>query len=435
MPNSIRIRMYNVGFGDCFLLEFPTGVIGEQHPPFRVLVDCGAHRSGYPRADWRPDNAARDVIADLAGNGAPPRLDIVVATHRHQDHVSGFAANAWREVEVGQVWMPWTEKPDDREATDIRERQSRLAHGLQLAFAGGSSFAARWADADGESLRAIVRNSLTNEAAMRTLHHGFRGAPDREFLAAGSPPVRIEPKGCPDLTVHVLGPSRDRDVIRDMDPPVGQSYLRYLVAARNGRPEPAAAAAAAAKTGNQRPFARHFALAPEEFESDASRPAADAKTKAAAMSAMRDDDLAVAVSLDKAVNGTSLMLVFEFRGACLLFPGDAQWGTWNAALGNPASRELLSRTTFYKVGHHGSHNATPVEFLDEVLPVGAPMWGAATSVHPVAIWPEIPRDQLLDALRGHAERVVRSDQPDAAISGIEVRPDIGVDFQVPCRDR
>jgi hypothetical protein len=170
------------------------------------------------------------------------------------------------------------------------------------------------------------------------------------------------------------------------------------------------------------------------FEANPDYSAADDDVKEAAISAMRDDDLAVAVSLDKAVNGTSLMLVFEFRGACLLFPGDAQWGTWNAALHDPGARQLLSRTTFYKIGHHGSHNATPVEFLDEVLTAGAPMWGAAASVHPVGNWPEIPRGPLLDALRKRAERVVRSDQPDPATPGTDVRPGTGSTSTCRCRD-
>ena len=186
MPDAVRIRMYDVGFGDCFVLEFPRSDADEQRAPFRVLVDCGAHRSGYPRLGWQPEDAAAAVVEDLREAGAPPRLNVVVATHRHQDHVSGFAAAVWRDVEVGQVWMPWTEHPTDEEATEIRNRQSRLPHGLHQAFADGSPFAARWAGADGEPLRAMAANSLTNESAMRTLHHGSVA----RRSASSSPPPR-----------------------------------------------------------------------------------------------------------------------------------------------------------------------------------------------------------------------------------------------------
>jgi hypothetical protein len=72
-----------------------------------------------------------------------------------------------------------------------------------------------------------VANSLTNEAAMRTLHRGFRGEALRRFLSADDLDV-IRPETFPELTIHVLGPSRDPEVIRDMDPPSGQSYLRFI---------------------------------------------------------------------------------------------------------------------------------------------------------------------------------------------------------------
>mgnify|MGYP001553879751 FL=1 len=66
--------------------------------------------------------------------------------------------------------------------------------------------------------------------------------------------------------------------------------------------------------------------------------------------------------LDKALNNTSLILLFEFGKQKLLFPGDAQIESWEYALQGPNSRRnlrLLKDLTFYKVGHHGSLNATP----------------------------------------------------------------------------
>jgi hypothetical protein len=82
------------------------------------------------------------------------------------------------------------------------------------------------------------------------------------------------------------------------------------------------------------------------------------------------EELAVAVALDKAVNGTNLLLMFQVKKAHLLLSGDAQWGTWHAALEDPQWRELLTKTTFHKVGHHGSHNASPKDLVDNVLGEG-----------------------------------------------------------------
>ena len=80
----------------------------------------------------------------------------------------------------------------------------------------------------------------------------------------------------------------------------------------------------------------------------------------------------LALQLDSDTNNTSLVLAFELveSGRVLLFPADAQvgnWMSWNEVEwtvqkgGNPqkvTAQQLLEKTVFYKVGHHGSHNAT-----------------------------------------------------------------------------
>jgi len=104
-----------------------------------------------------------------------------------------------------------------------------------------------------ESLRALAANSLTNKAPLRTLHSGFRGRPPRRFLAADT----HTPEGRSDLRVHVLGPLEDRNVIRDMDLPTGQSCLRHLAAAT---------AAAEPVSSQRRSFARHFTIALADYK-------------------------------------------------------------------------------------------------------------------------------------------------------------------------
>ena len=82
---------------------------------------------------------------------------------------------------------------------------------------------------------------------------------------------------------------------------------------------------------------------------------------------------ALALKLDNDTNNTSLVLAIELMesGKVLLFPGDAQVGNWlswekvewelkdqNGDEVIVQGHDLLRRTVFYKVGHHGSHNAT-----------------------------------------------------------------------------
>src|SRR5207253_665387 len=78
----------------------------------------------------------------------------------------------------------------------------------------------------------------------------------------------------------------------------------------------------------------------------------------------------LALKLDNDTNNTSLVFAIELVQTrdVLLFAADAQVGNWqsweNVAFSLPSTREqlpahaLLKRAVFYKVGHHGSHNAT-----------------------------------------------------------------------------
>jgi glyoxylase-like metal-dependent hydrolase (beta-lactamase superfamily II) len=77
--------MYNVGFGDCFLLTFPYAAGGDRH----VLIDFGS----FPKPKDAPKGFMEAIAADIAQHVQGGRL-AVVATHRHADHINGFATNA-----------------------------------------------------------------------------------------------------------------------------------------------------------------------------------------------------------------------------------------------------------------------------------------------------------------------------------------------------
>lgn len=83
----------------------------------------------------------------------------------------------------------------------------------------------------------------------------------------------------------------------------------------------------------------------------------------------------IALQADRVINNTSLALAFRLPDKrVLLFAGDAQVGNWlswheiqrkdwrrpdgGQVSFRPTAAELLAQTCVYKVGHHGSHNAT-----------------------------------------------------------------------------
>jgi hypothetical protein len=94
---AVRVSIYNVGFGDCFLLRFPGP--DREHT---LLIDCSSIKQGTAGST---DVIVKQIIEDITTNGVA-RIDVVAMTHRHKDHVSGFGNAAWRDVEVGDLEDP-----------------------------------------------------------------------------------------------------------------------------------------------------------------------------------------------------------------------------------------------------------------------------------------------------------------------------------------
>ncbi len=399
---AITVRMYNVGFGDAFLVEIPTA-----EGVRRVLVDCGT--IGSP-----PSHALKDVVGriieDCTTDGEAC-IDVVVATHRHRDHVQGFADPRWSAVTVSEVWMPWTENPRDPAAAEIRRVQSGLAAALERSFASRAGL-----DARSEAFGAIALNALTNEAAMNTLHRGFTGKPKRSFLSSPDEGVQtITSEALPGVTLHVLGPSKDRDIIRDMNPPKGRSYLTQ--------------ASGPDESERNDPFGDEWALEADQYATGGWRfPLVSAEDIALIRAQNMSTDLAVTVALDAAVNGTSLVLALEFGEACLLLAGDAQWGTWHRVMNDQVAADIVKRATFFKVGHHGSHNATPKEFVEQLFPREC---CTMVSTRKMGNW-DIPRPPLVEALKARTSLFAQSDRPQDAPTAFPVREKMMIEAKVPC---
>jgi beta-lactamase superfamily II metal-dependent hydrolase len=409
---ALRIRMYNVGFGDCFLLTIPT-----DHDDRTMLVDCGKHLSS--KSGHRVGEAAEDIVKTVIAAAGKPRIDVVVATHRHFDHISGFDLKRWKDVEVGEVWLPWTEEPGNPAAEQIRRSQNRLAMALCRRF-GANSAVGRL---------AFNSLSLSNDGAMTTLRSGFLGKPPVRYLPEQDRGVQtFSTDVLPGVTVHALGPSHDPAVIALMDPPAGKYFP---IQADVDRQELLAAGAAAAKATASIVafpplFADNFELKTAEFKKKYPGLARRANTKSLDKRA-QFDMLAAASSLEDAINGTSLVFALDFGRACMLLAGDAEWGTWSAILDDPTARALLTRTRAYKVSHHGSYNGTPPQFVNELLPDDAiSLVSLGTD-----IWPSIPRESLLDALKGSPRRLLRSDELPLSGADLTHQDDLWVELSIP----
>lgn len=365
--DSIRVRMYRVGFGDCFLLSFPGG----QH----ILVDCGVHARG-------DIGTLDDVLTDVA-TVTGRRLAAIVVSHAHEDHIAGFlrGEEEFRRFQIGGIWLPWTENPDDALARALGRRQAALYETLV------AHFAARPPAGEVEAVLANAAARGRNTRALDNLRGGFGTGARVRYLQRGD---RLEDaEGVGGLSVRFLGPPRDQAFLRKMDPPKAERYLRL---GADGRPR--------------------WVDALEPFGPDAGRdpgqggPALSERQRRALRRAVELSPEALAFALDQALNNTSVVCLFSYRGRSLLFPGDAQFGNWKAWLDDDGAAELLRGVHFYKVAHHGSENATPRSAL-EAMTTGGFAAMLSTQGHP---WPSIPYGKLLDALeRQTNHQVIRSD--------------------------
>ena len=457
---SVRIRMYRQGLGDCFLLTFRSGDVRSH-----VLIDCGVV-VGAPDGQSRVGQVAEHIRRDCQGH-----LNLLVATHEHWDHISGFvqAKRTFDTIEIDKIWMAWTEDPIDRQAIALRRQRSERITKLAAATE-------RWAASLAVVPRAdplVAGRAVTAVDATRSILDFF--GPDEALAAKGdktreamnylrthpTPKNYLEPgeilpiPKLTDVRAYVLGPPRDETRIKK-DLPSSRTPETYSEPMRISQGHAFLAAAVPAATlrdGDDlyQPFEKFYRIPSEEAAGDpffssrygfAKGSASDGPDRAPAWRRIDDDWLAMAselaLQLDSDTNNTSLVLAFELgaEGDVLLFAADAQVGNWLSwrdvtfDRSGVKSDDLLKRTIFYKVGHHASHNATLREQglemmssrrLAAFIPVDK---ATAEKVR----WHKMPFDPLLDRLLEKCRRrVVRMDTGPDADAPAEFRRDLHED--------
>src|SRR5690349_18827388 len=120
----VTIRHYCQGIGDCHLLRFSKS----DGSPFFMLIDCGVHSSVSGGNAY-----IADVVTDIGK--VTKHIDVLVLTHEHWDHISGFytAAEQFKEFTYGEIWLGWTENPADPQARKLDKFKGEALTALQAA--------------------------------------------------------------------------------------------------------------------------------------------------------------------------------------------------------------------------------------------------------------------------------------------------------------
>jgi ribonuclease BN (tRNA processing enzyme) len=407
-PTSVDTITYQVGFGDCFLLRF------NYPPPTRshsILIDFGSTRKNQ----YSLAQVSQEIKRDCGG-----KLDVVVATHRHKDHVHGFAKNSRGsgtgkvidDLNPSVVVMPWTEDPRaDPRATKPTKKYG--SHGpafvKELAdmqvFSGAMITQSKvHAFAEERGLRAQLRtlgdNNLGNAKAMENL----RGMGRRTYYAYHKMQLRLA-RELPGVKVHVLGPPTldQSDAIKKQRSKDSDEFWHLQASATRGAIDSAPIFPNAEQMKN---------------------PVWGRWLRRRLRKARGEQLLSIVRSLDYAMNNTSLMLLFEVGDKRLLFPGDAQYENWMYALEQDWVKKLLAGVDVYKVGHHGSLNATPKSMFELFQKKRSSMERSDSVMHSllstmegvhgsVARKTEVPRMKLVNTLAQETQLTSTADFGDA----------------------
>jgi beta-lactamase superfamily II metal-dependent hydrolase len=350
MADKLLVRAYHVEVGDCIYIRIPDGNSG-----FHILVDCGSKVK---------KELLKRVLAHLeqelpsAGASGKKRLDLLVASHIHEDHIKGFDPDTFKNIQIGHIWLSAIFNPQHPQAGNTMRLHSLAEQQVRSLTQRGLALTPEL-----QSLMGLY--SIDNDGALDALR---RILPDMngiqpQYVHAGVNSTALG-VNVPNAVIHVLAPEEDIDrfylgveTVADLNSFVAASdFVAQRAPATKGQPLP--------KNITESDFRR-------------------------LQSRMLSTTLAFADIDSSTQNNVSAVLLIEWRNRRLLFVGDAEWdgkfeegrhnGSWNV-MWHERKALLEGPLDFLKIGHHGSINATPWsesydaqhevnQILDAILPL------------------------------------------------------------------
>jgi hypothetical protein len=383
--SKLRVRMYNVRFGDAILVSVPDKAKNGKETMRHILIDMGNLLNGKEGADDVFEAVLDNVIEEV---GTGRELDLFVMTHEHLDHAQGLlycsvehgktikAKHAWLTASAEPTYYDTHEKAKEKKME--AEAEYRRIRGLLQAAPGAGDERLDGllainnrhlgAGEDGEDTRSTTDcvDFLRTLAPEKKTHYVHR-----ETDLEGKHPFK-------EAKLALWAPEED----------TSDYYGKFVPLALASVPVGTAA------DGVATPPEPPPGVDPQAF-----------KDLVAAMGAGMAENIR---AIDEAANNTSIVLSLEWRGWRLLFPGDAERRSWKTIWRELKNGDELGPVDFLKVSHHGSETGIPFpeELVERLFPRDRPDGPipAVVSHYPTKAFAKIPADeQMSEVFDGRCE--------------------------------
>lgn len=382
MGDRLLVRVYKAGFGECIYLRIP-----DQGKEFHVLIDCGSKKGTS-----KLNASIKDLEKYLLAETGKLELDLLVVTHPHSDHISGFSNKFFTKgVKAANVWLSPAflidedeTGSDNPEVTALRSNLVEFKAFQQSIQQGFRALLSREIEPGAKAqIEEMLAMTETAEKTLKTLKNLLPKGKDPLYVTANTNISALNLFNSNDIKLKVLAPVQEIDkyylggkghVNLDKSVAPNEAIQRYDMLFQSF-------AVSDAKYPTN--------ISRQDFERLQNRVYANLK--------------AAAEISGHIINNLSVVLLLEWHGKRLLFPGDAEFedgnngkvrenaanGAWNVMWENKKA-ELSERLDFLKISHHGSITATPwvpkhpenemSKVFEKILPAEEPKGFAAVSL-------------------------------------------------------
>lgn len=380
--HHVECRMYKLGTGDCFVLKFYSD---ESTICFKMMIDAGG---AYLSKAWS-DKVFKTLLKDIENE-----LDLLIVTHEHSDHVLGFEKSKdllENILKVKEIWLAWTEDDNDSKVNEWKKKygeKKKLMHDLYnimnrkmedltVSTKSNDSFYSKFMLNNFNRQKAVIDDFL--KLSLRT-DNNFN---IEKIYKGGLEGMDIVKKRFGDLDT-IIRFKKQGEIVTDFERKTG---LKFFILGppplyEDIKLETGGEGESYDHSQNNKDFNEAFLNAIESHKDDIpfdeefiQKGNSRMHKKYNSLEWRKIDhdwifsSATFALRMNSLTNNLSLAMAIEVShtGEVLLFPGDAEYGSWASwhkinwgfeSNGKHLTEDLLNRTILYKVAHHMSHNGT-----------------------------------------------------------------------------